>query len=63
MKSFESFNQIEILIYSLSGQVVFNRILQNPTEGILIDHNLTSGIYILNIIDSKGFYREKIIVE
>jgi len=58
-----SFSNVELSIYSISGQQVFNRILKNPTEEIYLIHNLKSGIYILNIIDSKGFYREKIIVE
>jgi len=63
LQSLESFDQIEISIYSLTGQRVYNRLFNNPAQSIFIDHRLTSGIYLLNIIDSSGFYREKIIVE
>lgn len=58
-----SFTDVTISIYSLSGQLVFKRILQHPANEIVLDHLLNSGIYILNIADSKGFYIEKIIVK
>lgn len=57
-----SYNHIEAVIYSISGQQVWYKKFQNPTNEIILNHNLNSGIYILNILDSEVNYTIKIVV-
>ena len=51
---FENVNeQLQVILYSLTGQVIENRIFQN-TEKIQLDINAPAGIYILEVIGEDG---------
>lgn len=56
------YSNLELAIYDVSGQQVLSKNLQNPTNEIVLNHNLSSGIYILNIRDSGMIYTIKMIV-
>ncbi len=59
--SHDYFN-VTVSIYNTSGQQVLMEQLQNPTEIISLNHNLKSGIYILNVTDNTYNYNTKIVV-
>lgn len=58
-----TYNNVEVSVYNISGQLVISEKLQNPTQEISINQNLNSGIYILNIIDSETSFNVKIVVQ
>ena len=58
----QSYGNIEFAIYDISGQLVLHKNLQNPANEIVLNHNLSSGIYILNIRDLEMIYTIKMIV-
>jgi hypothetical protein len=62
LNSAHSYNNVQISIYNTSGQQIISERLQNSSEEISINHQLNTGIYILNIIDSEATYNVKIIV-
>ena len=53
---------LEITVYTISGQQVFDQKLSQPAQEISLDHSLRTGVYILNIKDTDGFYNLKFIV-
>ncbi|MBV1924597.1 MAG: T9SS type A sorting domain-containing protein, partial [Flavobacteriaceae bacterium] len=44
-----NYENVNISVYNTSGQLVLSEKLQNPSEVIVLNHNLRSGMYILNI--------------
>lgn len=58
-----SYTNLEVSIYNFSGQRVFFNELQNPSGEIILNHNFTSGMYILNIIDTETIYTTKMVVK
>jgi len=56
-------SEVVLSVYAISGQQVFSKKLDNTTDEISVNHNLSSGIYILNIKDSEGFYNFKFLVD
>ncbi|MFK5982956.1 MAG: T9SS type A sorting domain-containing protein [Flavobacteriaceae bacterium] len=58
-----TYQNVKVSVYNTSGQLVISEKLQNPTQEILINQNLNSGIYILNIVDSETSYNVKIVVQ
>jgi len=56
------YGKVEIIAFSLSGQQLLSTILTNPTNGFSLDHSLASGVYLLSINDSEGFYNLKFVV-
>ncbi len=63
LNPFFSFSDVEISIFNTSGLKVFNNKIQNPSNEIKIDHHLSSGIFIVKILDSEGTYNMKIVVK
>ena len=58
----KSFTQISIL--DLQGKVVFRQSLNNQNSFRIIDHGLTSGVYLVNAVDEKGkVYYQKLIIK
>ncbi len=55
-------NIIETTIYSITGQKVMSKQIQNPSNQFEIPINLSSGMYILELNDSKSLFKTKIIV-
>jgi len=58
-----SFGEVEIQIYSLTGQQLFSETYGNPSGQIRIPQQLGSGIYLLEIKDAYGAIPMKIIVQ
>ena len=58
-----TYSQVTISIYSIFGQQVFIKNIQNPIHEIVLDIQLRSGIYVLNIRDERGYFVDKIIVK
>jgi len=58
-----SYTNLGLSIFNISGQQVLFKKLQNPSGEIVLNHNLTSGMYILNIIDAETIYTTKMIVK
>ncbi len=58
----QSYTDSDVVIFNISGQQVLHQKLQNQTNEIVLNHSLSSGIYILNIIDSEMIYTVKMIV-
>jgi alpha/beta hydrolase fold len=56
------YGKVEIIAFSLSGQLLLHTILTNPTNGFSLDHSLASGVYLLSIYDSEGIYNLKFVV-
>ncbi len=60
--SSQSYGNLEIAIFNISGQQVFLDKVQNPTSEINLNHYLSSGIYVLRIVDSETIYTVKLVV-
>ena len=58
-----SYSNLEVRVYNLSGQQVLYKTIHNPVNEIILNHNLNSGIYILNIIDSEVIFTTKMLVD
>ncbi len=59
----QSYGNLEIAIYNISGQQVFQNYVQNPTNEIVLNHILSSGLYVLHIIDSETSFTIKLMVK
>jgi hypothetical protein len=58
----QDYQNSNISIFSITGQQVYSNVFNRQDE-ILINTNLNTGIYILNIVDQIGTYSMKIIAE
>ncbi len=59
-----NYSNVQISIANVSGQQVFYKKIQNQGSLISINPSFPSnGMYILNLTDSEGSYREKIMVK
>ncbi len=59
----QSYSNLEVAIYNISGQQVFQDYIQNPSNEIVLNHTLSSGLYVLNIIDSETSFTVKLMVK
>ena len=57
------FENLEVLVYNSSGQLVLTKNISNTTEVITVDHQLNKGFYILMIHNNTDYFRTKFIVE
>ncbi len=62
LNSSQSYTNLDLAIYSITGQQLLHQKHQNPINEIVLNHKLSSGIYILNIIDSEKNYTVKVVV-
>lgn len=58
-----SYSEVNVTLYSISGQQVFSEKIENAEGEITLNHSLSSGIYILNLADTDGFYNLKLVAE
>jgi hypothetical protein len=58
-----NYSEVNITAYSVSGQQVFSEKIEKAEGEISLNHSLSSGIYILNIRDSRGAYNLKFAVD
>ncbi|MCW5520450.1 T9SS type A sorting domain-containing protein [Aureitalea sp. L0-47] len=63
LNSSGAFGNVEMSIYSLSGQQLFSETYQNPSGQIRIPQQMASGIYLMEIKDEFGAIPFKIIVD
>ncbi len=53
---------VSITVFDLSGRIVYNQLLYEPTEQVEINANLVSGSYIVQIEHEKGITTQKLVV-
>ncbi|MEM7087181.1 MAG: T9SS type A sorting domain-containing protein [Bacteroidota bacterium] len=56
------YGSIEVSVNAITGQQLFSKKIGNPSQEVLIDHTLTSGIYVLSVKDSQGMHHLKFVV-
>lgn len=59
-----SFNypKVQVIGYNATGQKVLDAAYTHPSSQIVIHHDLTTGIYFLNIVDASGSSQLKLLV-
>ncbi|GAB5399938.1 MAG: hypothetical protein Aureis2KO_15230 [Aureisphaera sp.] len=55
--------QLQLSVYSMNGQRVYETTMDGISEQIEVVHGLSSGLYILTLTDSEGVYSYKLVVE
>ncbi|MDC8003731.1 T9SS type A sorting domain-containing protein [Aureisphaera galaxeae] len=56
-------SSLEMAIFNMAGQQVYNTGLIDVSGEIRVNHGLSSGLYILTLTDSQGTYSHKLVVE
>ncbi len=58
-----SYETVELAIFNMAGQQLLSEQITNPNERILLEHSLSTGMYLLNIKDTYTSYQIKFIVK
>jgi hypothetical protein len=63
LNSAYDYSEVILTVNSISGQQLKAEKFMNPTQEIVLNHSLSSGIYLLNIKDSNGSFNLKLVVK
>jgi len=55
--------RLSLTLYSMTGQQVLERVIENPSSKISIEHSLSSGIYQLQLVAGNSLQTIKVVVK